>query len=284
MQINNAGSFLVRIDSQQVGFVSKLPEWQYSGVFDQDGNYYCNGEKSWSVVSGVKDMATQSSLYQLSGSPYEENFVSSNMGADLVTFVEDLEKTGSPQTYIMAVQDATVTLIRVNPKPYVTKTLTGTGLPAGKTWASGWTFKSTIFFAAEDGTGAYQFDMGSIDTVNNNCSFKASGKSAALEWNDGFSCPDGISIFIPTVPPNPTPWDPPTTTTTTTTEGRSEDIEPPPPPPTTTAAPTVPPPKIGQVRCMAKLSKFEGTTLKPDPSGKCKQCMKKLVKAQRCYE
>merc|ERR1719316_980507 len=35
--------------------------------------------------------------------------------------------------------------------------------------------------------------------------------------------------------------------------------------------------------CFAKLSKFEGTTLKPNPSGKCKQCFKELTKADRCY-
>jgi len=34
--------------------------------------------------------------------------------------------------------------------------------------------------------------------------------------------------------------------------------------------------------CFAKLSKFEGTTLKPDASGKCKQCFTKLTKADRC--
>jgi hypothetical protein len=37
------------------------------------------------------------------------------------------------------------------------------------------------------------------------------------------------------------------------------------------------------VTCMAKFSKFEGTTLKPDASGKCKQCLKKITKADRCY-
>jgi len=36
--------------------------------------------------------------------------------------------------------------------------------------------------------------------------------------------------------------------------------------------------------CVAKLEKFLGTTLKPDPSGKCKQCMTKLTKADRCWE
>jgi len=36
-------------------------------------------------------------------------------------------------------------------------------------------------------------------------------------------------------------------------------------------------------KCFAKLSKFEGTTLKPNGSGKCAQCFKKLTKADRCY-
>lgn len=34
--------------------------------------------------------------------------------------------------------------------------------------------------------------------------------------------------------------------------------------------------------CVAKLSKFEGTTLRVDPKGKCKQCFKELTKANRC--
>jgi len=37
-------------------------------------------------------------------------------------------------------------------------------------------------------------------------------------------------------------------------------------------------------KCYAKLSKFEGTTLKPNPSGKCEQCFKTLTKADRCYK
>lgn len=34
--------------------------------------------------------------------------------------------------------------------------------------------------------------------------------------------------------------------------------------------------------CVAKLSKFVGTTLKPDPAGKCEQCFKEITKANRC--
>jgi hypothetical protein len=40
----------------------------------------------------------------------------------------------------------------------------------------------------------------------------------------------------------------------------------------------------GESTCFAKLSKFEGTTLKPDGSGKCAQCFKKVTKADRCYK
>ena len=36
--------------------------------------------------------------------------------------------------------------------------------------------------------------------------------------------------------------------------------------------------------CVAKLSLFEGTTLKPDKSGKCDMCLKEATKAARCFE
>jgi hypothetical protein len=41
---------------------------------------------------------------------------------------------------------------------------------------------------------------------------------------------------------------------------------------------------MADTKCMAKVSEFEGTTLKPDPSGKCKQCLKEATKADRCFE
>jgi len=37
-------------------------------------------------------------------------------------------------------------------------------------------------------------------------------------------------------------------------------------------------------KCMVKFASYEGTTLKPDPSGKCKQCLKKASEAKRCFE
>jgi len=40
----------------------------------------------------------------------------------------------------------------------------------------------------------------------------------------------------------------------------------------------------GEAKCYAKLSKFVGTTLKPDPSGKCEQCFSDITKAERCYK
>eukprot|EP00747_Dinoflagellata_sp_TGD_P210824 gnl/TRDRNA2_/TRDRNA2_84066_c0_seq2.p1 gnl/TRDRNA2_/TRDRNA2_84066_c0~~gnl/TRDRNA2_/TRDRNA2_84066_c0_seq2.p1 ORF type:complete len:498 (+),score=128.28 gnl/TRDRNA2_/TRDRNA2_84066_c0_seq2:78-1496(+) len=38
------------------------------------------------------------------------------------------------------------------------------------------------------------------------------------------------------------------------------------------------------VTCVAKYSSFAGMNLKPDKSGKCKQCLKKLTAANRCYK
>lgn len=35
--------------------------------------------------------------------------------------------------------------------------------------------------------------------------------------------------------------------------------------------------------CLAKFSRFEGTTLAPDGSGKCDQCVKEATKADRCF-
>lgn len=36
-------------------------------------------------------------------------------------------------------------------------------------------------------------------------------------------------------------------------------------------------------QCQAKFSQFSGTTLKPDPSGKCKQCLKEANEFARCF-
>jgi hypothetical protein len=38
-----------------------------------------------------------------------------------------------------------------------------------------------------------------------------------------------------------------------------------------------------EARCVVKFSKFQGTTLKPDGSGKCKRCLRTVTKATRCY-
>jgi hypothetical protein len=42
--------------------------------------------------------------------------------------------------------------------------------------------------------------------------------------------------------------------------------------------------EIPSVTCYAKLSRFEGTSLAPDPSGKNKQALRKATKANRCYK
>merc|ERR1719264_610842 len=73
--------------------------------------------------------------------------------------------------------------------------------------------------------------------------------------NEGLGCAHGRSPFPPVIKPHPRPYD------------------------------EAPPaePERESVHCMVKLSKFEGTTFKPDPKGKCKQCLKELKRADRCY-
>lgn len=39
-----------------------------------------------------------------------------------------------------------------------------------------------------------------------------------------------------------------------------------------------------ETMCYVKFASFTGMTLKPDPSGKCEQCLKTADKAQRCFE
>jgi len=41
---------------------------------------------------------------------------------------------------------------------------------------------------------------------------------------------------------------------------------------------------VDNTACMAKLSEFNGLSLKPDPSGKCKHCFKKVRKARDCFD
>jgi len=40
----------------------------------------------------------------------------------------------------------------------------------------------------------------------------------------------------------------------------------------------------GATQCFAKLEDFEGTSLSPDPSGKCELCLTKATKADRCFK
>jgi len=36
--------------------------------------------------------------------------------------------------------------------------------------------------------------------------------------------------------------------------------------------------------CNVKLSRYEGLSLKPDPSGKCDLCLEELTRAERCFD
>jgi len=104
-------------------------------------------------------------------------------------------------------------------------------------------------------------------------------KSISTKSNDGMGCPKGRSPFKLVLPPKPEPEDAPLQKVKREKdeeededeEEKAKDDE------------KKPAPKKGQVRCMVKFSEFQGVNLKPNPNGKCKLCLKKLSRANRCY-
>merc|ERR1739836_187299 len=116
-------------------------------------------------------------------------------------------------------KDKTATLIRTDSSAPIYYKLRCSGIPSGKVWASAWVFKSTAFFGAEDGSGAYQLDLGSINIYTLRATLTKAADSAKLDWNDGFACPDAVGGIVNTLMPEPDPVIITTTTTTSLEEG-----------------------------------------------------------------
>jgi len=251
--------YLARIDSKQIGFVAKLPDKTiYSGEFDEHGNYYFNGRKQRALfkIPSVHKLPASASQYSLR----DENFVmvaKTPLGFDLAVVDADFEGTGVG-TYVMSLRGKTLQVVRVSSDPVKVWALKGLGLGGGGGWGATWNFKKEIFFANNKGAGVYQLDLAAVNLKAKTAKFVKAGSSHATNSNDGLGCPHGRSPFPPVIKPHPRPYDeaPPK-------KGKKEERD--------------------AAHCMVKLSKFEGTTFKPDPEGKCKQCLKELTRADRCY-
>jgi len=197
MEIDNKGSFLVRIDKEKVGFVAKVPGWMYAGVFDVDGTYYMYGNAGLSFIKKVTGMNAYSSYDQLGGGQvYNGPHTIETMGADLAILKEDLEGTGK-KTYLLSVQGSMLCVVLVSEAyPPRQWKLVGEGLPPeAETWGSSWTFKKKIYFAPDSGAGVYELLINTIDLEKGTAKFSVAGKSQTTSWNDGFSCIQDMSPF-----------------------------------------------------------------------------------------
>jgi len=187
MEIDNRGSFLVRIDMTQVAFVAKMPPWCYAATFDKDGNYWMSKSGALSVIKDVASMPSYSSYSYLSGG--EPALVSiPDLGADMVVMYGDLEKSGNEGTYLLSLKQEKLQVVKVSTEPYEKFSLTNTsGLPGqGVVWGSAWNFQNSIFFSGDNGVGVFRLD--SFDAQNGAASFVLMGPAQHTDWNDGLSC------------------------------------------------------------------------------------------------
>jgi hypothetical protein len=246
MEIDNRGSFLVRIDDSQVGYVAKVPGWQYAGIFDSKGNYYMYGNSGVSVVTGVADMPTKQSYLELSNSQQYSGPHSTQLGADLTVLEMDLEGTGKEETYLLALQSSNLHVLRVSTSPYKNWVIQGKGLPeTATTWGSAWNFDGGIFFAPDSAEGVFQLLTKTVSLTQKVATFVKVGKSQETSWNDGFSCSKNIAPF--------------TISTLQQTEPRLEAV------PANASAHMLSPGRVqrvqNKVQCMAKISMFQSSKL-----------------------
>lgn len=222
MEIDNRGSFLMRIDDTKVGYVAKVPGWQYAGIFDSKGNYYMYGSRGVSVVENVIQWPTKKSYNELgSESQYYRGPHRVRMGADLVVFESDLVTKGVQETYLLAVESGHLHILSVSAAPYKHWKLWGNGLPETEeslVWGSAWNFDGGMFFAPDSAEGVFQLLPHTINLEEGVAKFIKVGKSQKTEWNDGFSCSKGISPFTFSLLQEPKPQ------TEATTEPASADL------------------------------------------------------------
>jgi hypothetical protein len=197
MEIDDRGSFLVRIDETKVGFVTKVPGWMYAGVFDSDGTYYMYGNVGLSWIANVSKIQAYTSYDHLGSQQlYNGPHKLKNMGADMAVLRADWEGTGM-KPYLLSVEgDALYVIQPSEDNPPAQWKLVGSGLPEmTQTWGSAWNFQSKVYFAPDTGEGVYELMTENIELENGTAQFEKAGKSQSTGWNDGFSCICEISPF-----------------------------------------------------------------------------------------
>lgn len=279
MRINRArASFVVRVDTKKVAFVARVP-WAWASEFDSAGTFYYGNKKGLYAIPKIANLEGKSVYFGVPDLRKNKAVVEGFMGNDVAVIEADLEGIGK-KPYAIGALKRTVAIARLTGGSKKWE-LSTKGMPTDpKGFGATWHFKTELYYASNSGEGVYQLDLGSVNLKKKEVTFVKAGASAKTNSNDGLGCPKARSPFKPVLKPKPKPIITPLKKTTTTTTTKPEEKE---KPKTTTKPKPKPAPKKGQVRVMVKLSRFQGINLKPDPSGKCKMCLKKLTRADRCY-
>jgi len=246
MEIDSRGSFLVRVDDSKVGYVAKVPGWQYAAIFDSKGNYYMYGNSGVSVITGVADMPTKKSYLELSNSKQYSGPHSAQLGADLAVIETDLEGTGKDEIYLLGLQSNRLHVLCVSTSPYKDWIVQSKGLPeTATTWGSAWNFDGGVFFAPDSAEGVFQLLTNTINLEKKVATFVKVGNSQETSWNDGLSCSKNIAPF--------------TISTLQQTMSRLEAV------PTNASSEMLSPGGVqrvpNKVQCMAKLGMFQSPKL-----------------------
>jgi len=280
MDVMRNRKYVVRIDTEKVAFVARV-NWAWAAAFDSSGNFYMSGDKFTALPKVANLDGVAGPFDKMPDMRKSSPLVKGKMGNDLTVVEANLEGKGK-QTYAIGVDGAKVLIARVSGGETKKWSLTAKGLPnAG--WGAAWNFRSELFFASNKGDGVFQLDLGNINLAKGEVKFVKAGKSMETGSNDGMGCPKGRSPFKPVLPPKPEPKKPPLQKVKDEKEDEEEDEEEDEQEEEKDEEEKKPAPKKGQVRCMLKFSEFQGLNLKPNPSGKCKFCLKKLSRADRCY-
>jgi len=277
MQVQRS-NLVVRIDMEKVAFVAQV-RWSWAAAFDSAGTFYYGNSDGLFAIANIASLDGKGSPY--GGVPkYNTAIVKGFMGNDVAVIDADLEGRGK-KTYAIGALNEKVAIARLSGGESKRWILSTKGMPSDEDgFGAAWNFKSELYFASNSGKGVYHLDLGSINLEKQEVSFVKAGESMETTSNDGLGCPKGRSPFEPVLPPKPEPVVAPLKLEPVVSPKKEvvkvEALKP-------ARDQQKPAPKKGQVRCMVKYSKFEGVNLKPDPSGKCKMCLKKLSRAERCY-
>jgi len=271
-------AFVVRIDTTKVAFVAQV-KWAWASEFDSAGTFYYGNRNGLYAIANIANLEGKSKCFGVPNLKNNEAVVESFMGGDVAIVEANLEGSGKKTYAIGALKDS-VAIARLSGGSKLWE-LSTKGMPNdGKGFGATWHFKTEVYYASNSGKGVYQLDLGSINLKKKEVTLVKAGDSATTNSNDGLGCPKARSPFKPVLKPKPKPVVAPLNKEGPELEMskvKKEEQKPTPKPK------PKPAPKKGQVRVMVKLSRFQGINLKPDPSGKCKMCLKKLSRADRCY-